>query len=196
MVGAARTIASGNPPTFATGYRTPFWVLLGGRPVGDWNIHIGSVVSHVEVLGPGRGLRLVGFLILNILCQLRFLGPLQVVRDRRLREPIVRIRRLNKAIGPAFGEEPPGLASCDANSVEELIAVNLFDVLHVARLLNLLHNPGFRSVDLDVSRFGAVSGVVRVGAADVRDLQHHVRLPLIFLLAVPEADADVLHTIA
>lgn len=140
-------------------------------------------------------MRFVGYLVLFVLLVFGLLGPVQIVRDRRLREPIVCVCRLNKSIGPAFSEEPPGFTGGLANPVLELIAIDLFDALYVTITLDLLHDPGFRPVDLDVSGRGAVGGVVGVGAAYVRDLQDHVRLPFSRLLAVPEADADILHTI-
>jgi len=140
--------------------------------------------------------RFVGYLILFVLLMSGLSGPVQVVRYWRLREPIICVCRLNKSIGPAFSEEPPGFTGGIANPVLELIAIYLFNAFYVAIARDIFHDFGFRPVYLDVSGFGAVGGVIEIGAAHVRNLQDHVRLPFSLLLAIPKADADILHTIA
>ena len=124
------------------------------------------------------------------------LRPIQVIGQGWLSKPVVGVGGLDESIGPAFGEEPPCFTACDADAVFELVAVHLGDFFDGLSALHSLHDLGFRSVDLDVAGFGAVGWVVGVRGADVGDFQDHVRLPLVRFLAVPEADADILHAVA
>ena len=135
-------------------------------------------------------------MIVHVLLVPRLLRPVPVVGDRWLSEPIVCIRGLHQSVCPAFSEEPPSLTGGRADSIIELSAIDLFHVFGGLVARKLFHDPSFRSVYLDISRFGTVGGIVGVCATDVCDLQDHVGLPMTLCLAVPKADADVLHTIA
>ena len=80
-------------------------------------------------------------------------------------------------IGPTFHEEPP----------------NLFRVLVALRsTANLFHNLCLGAIDLDVGRCRAVSRIVGVRGADIRDFEHHVREPVF----PPKGDTNVLHAVA
>lgn len=56
----------------------------------------------------------------------------------------------------------------------------------------MLHGCDFRTVDFDVCWGCAVARVVRIGAADVGDFEHHVFRAVV----PPERDANVLHAVS
>lgn len=80
-------------------------------------------------------------------------------------------------IGPTFHEEPPNLSGI-------LVALR--------SAVDLFHNLRLGTIDLDVGRCRAVSRIVRVRGADIRDFEHHVREPVF----PPKRDTNVLHAVA
>ena len=87
-------------------------------------------------------------------------------------------------ISPAFSEEPPDL-------------VRVFTALKLGIRCNgvggkTFHDLHLGSIHLDVRWSCTMSRVIRIGTADIRDLEHHIGTPIFF----PERDADILLTVA
>lgn len=157
-------------------------------PVSNRDIDISLVIRAVgirRVLGTW-----IVLLIVHELLIFGLLRPIQVVWYWRLCEPIVRVGRLDQRVGPTFGKEPPSLTARFADTV--IILVHVIERL-VCR--EQFHDLGFRPVDLNVTGSSTVRGILRVGAANICDLQDHIRLALSRLLAVPKADTDILHAV-
>lgn len=65
-----------------------------------------------------------------------------------------------------------------------------------AIVLDLFHDSHLGPVNFDVARRLAMRGISGVCAADIGDLEHHVRLSLTLLLAVPKAYTHILHAVS